>query len=77
MMKAAYKYYQHTTSGKEASKISLGSFNSGNAPLVRVTAKPARKAKIEFTAEERALLKLINNGQVGSLIAHYAPVDHE
>jgi len=73
MMKAAREYYQTTKTGEgPRQSLSLRDFNAGNPSQVTVTRK-RRKPKVQLSAEEQALMRLVQNGQVGSLIAYHAP----
>lgn len=71
MMKAALTYYREAKQEKPR-KITLGQLNASNALRLRVRNKKSSQ-KIEFSPAEKALLRLVRNGQVGALIAHHAP----
>lgn len=78
MMRAAYKYYQQTTSAQTApSKVMLGELNSGNTAKIRIQPRSPRRQKPEvtLTAEEAALINLYDTGRWGAYVAHYAPRD--
>ena len=72
MMKAALTYYREEKRQVVPRKLTLGELNAGNALRLRVRNRK-QSPKIEFSPEEKALLRLVKNGQVGALIAHHAP----
>ena len=79
MMKAALKYYRISKDEKPRVKISLGQLigsnqrNSSATLGAKITTRTRQAEKVQYTAEEQALLQLANNGQMGSLIAYHAP----
>ena len=79
MMKAALKYYRISKDQPPKVKITLGQLigsnqrNSSATIGAKITTRTRRPEKVQYTAEEQALLQLANNGQIGSLIAYHAP----
>ena len=72
MMKAALTYYREEKRQVAPRKMTLGELNAGNALRLRVRNRKQTQ-KVQFSPEEKALLRLVKNGQVGALIAHHAP----
>ena len=73
MMKAALTYYREEKRHVAPRKMTLGELNAGNALRLRVRNRKQTQ-KLEFSPQEKALLRLVKNGQVGAWIAHHAPV---
>lgn len=73
-MKAAYEYYKQTAkpTRKTAPKATLGSINIGSAARLSIKQRPPVR-RVQFSAQEQALMKLIDSGAVGAYIAHHAP----
>jgi hypothetical protein len=76
MMKAALEYYRENKVERPKQRITLGELNSSNALRLRMRTQKAT-ASPEFTPGEQALLRLVNNGHVGTMIARYAPAVEE
>lgn len=71
MMKAALTYYRESKQ-EQPRNLTLGQLNAGNALRLRVR-KKKQTPKVEFTPAEKALLRMVKSGHIGSYIAHHAP----
>ncbi|MFA5505911.1 MAG: hypothetical protein WC314_07185 [Vulcanimicrobiota bacterium] len=75
MMKAAYEYYRqnHKATRKVTNTVTLGSLNTNATARVSLKKRPPRKPAPQLTSAEQALLKLVDSGMIGAVIAYHAP----